>query len=109
MDAAAKLAAYVDSMKEQHASQGTLGGTALADSEDSMGTPVHNGKETGQSCEYKLLSKMEMSKRESGGIGRRARLRIWSRKGWGFESPLSHQPFFSMRCRLRQADARVAQ
>ena len=28
--------------------------------------------------------------RESGGIGRRARLRIWSRKGWGFESPLSH-------------------
>ena len=27
---------------------------------------------------------------ESGGIGRRARLRIWSRKGWGFESPLSH-------------------
>ncbi len=30
---------------------------------------------------------------ESGGIGRRARLRIWSRKGWGFESPLSHQPY----------------
>ena len=100
MDAAAKLAAYVDSMKEQHASQGTLGGTALADSEDSMGTlsgtPVHNGKETGQSCEYKLLSKMEMSKRESGGIGRRARLRIWSRKGWGFESPLSHQSLLSV-------------
>ena len=32
-----------------------------------------------------------MKLRESGGIGRRARLRIWSRKGWGFESPLSHQ------------------
>lgn len=30
------------------------------------------------------------SKRESGGIGRRAGLRIQSRKGWGFESPLSH-------------------
>ena len=29
--------------------------------------------------------------RESGGIGRRAGLRIQSRKGWGFESPLSHQ------------------
>ena len=28
--------------------------------------------------------------RESGGIGRRARLRIWYRKVWGFESPLSH-------------------
>ena len=28
-----------------------------------------------------------MAERESGGIGRRARLRIWSRKGWGFESP----------------------
>jgi hypothetical protein len=27
-----------------------------------------------------------MAVRESGGIGRRARLRIWSRKGWGFES-----------------------
>src|SRR5437762_7110099 len=27
---------------------------------------------------------------ESGGIGRRARLRIWYRKMWGFESPLSH-------------------
>ena len=31
---------------------------------------------------------------ESGGIGRRARLRIWYRKVWGFESPLSHQKFF---------------
>ena len=31
------------------------------------------------------------AERESGGIGRRARLRIWSRKGWGFETPLSHQ------------------
>ena len=28
---------------------------------------------------------------ESGGIGRRAGLRIQSRKGWGFNSPLSHQ------------------
>ena len=30
------------------------------------------------------------TKCESGGTGRRARLRIWSRKGWGFDSPLSH-------------------
>ena len=27
---------------------------------------------------------------ESGGIGRRTRLRIWRVKPWGFESPLSH-------------------
>ena len=29
---------------------------------------------------------------ESGGIGRRTRLRIWRGNPWGFESPLSHQP-----------------
>ena len=29
--------------------------------------------------------------RESGGIGRRTRLRIWRGNPWGFESPLSHQ------------------
>jgi hypothetical protein len=28
---------------------------------------------------------------ESGGIGRRTRLRIWRGNPWGFESPLSHQ------------------
>ena len=28
--------------------------------------------------------------RESGGIGRHARFRIWCRKVWGFESPFSH-------------------
>jgi DNA-binding beta-propeller fold protein YncE len=28
---------------------------------------------------------------ESGGIGRRTRLRIWRSNPWGFESPLSHQ------------------
>src|SRR5882724_809170 len=33
---------------------------------------------------------------ESGGIGRRARLRIWYRKVWGFESPLSHLRDYSM-------------
>jgi hypothetical protein len=31
---------------------------------------------------------------ESGGIGRRTRLRIWRVKPWGFESPLSHQQLF---------------
>ena len=40
---------------------------------------------------------------ESGGIGRRAGLRIQSRKGWEFESPLSHFPSLqgsqSMICR----------
>src|SRR5262245_48470583 len=35
-------------------------------------------------------------KSESGGIGRRARLRIWYRKVWGFESPLSHQKHWSL-------------
>src|SRR5271169_807716 len=28
---------------------------------------------------------------ESGGIGRRTRLRIWRGNPWGFDSPLSHQ------------------
>ncbi len=37
------------------------------------------------------------SERESGGIGRRRRLKIVRRKAWGFESPLSHQP-----CPLRR-------
>jgi hypothetical protein len=30
---------------------------------------------------------------ESGGIGRRTRLRIWRGNPWGFESPLSHHNF----------------
>ena len=42
---------------------------------------------------------------ESGGIGRRTRLRIWRRKAWGFESPLSHQTIsfrsFDALCLLR--------
>ena len=33
--------------------------------------------------------------RESGETGRRTRLRIWRRKAWGFESPLSHPSRFS--------------
>ncbi len=36
------------------------------------------------------LSGLRLFTRESGGIGRRAGLRIQSRKGWEFESPLSH-------------------
>jgi hypothetical protein len=36
---------------------------------------------------------VEFPKCESGGIGRRTRLRIWRVKPWGFESPLSHQEF----------------
>src|SRR3954462_281535 len=33
---------------------------------------------------------LTFSSRESGETGRRTRLRIWRRKAWGFESPLSH-------------------
>ena len=35
----------------------------------------------------------EAAQCESGGIGRRTRLRIWRGNPWGFESPLSHQFF----------------
>lgn len=35
--------------------------------------------------------------RESGGTGRRTRLRIWPRKGWGFDSPLSHSSWIDRR------------
>jgi hypothetical protein len=34
----------------------------------------------------------------SGGIGRRARLRIWFLSEWGFESPLAHQLQSSVPC-----------
>lgn len=41
---------------------------------------------------------------ESGGIGRRTRFRIWRRKAWGFEPPLSHhKSFFSSPCRKARA------
>ena len=33
---------------------------------------------------------IRISKREDGGTGRRARLRIWWGNLWGFESPFSH-------------------
>src|SRR5664279_6611244 len=36
---------------------------------------------------------IEKNRCESGGIGRRTRLRIWRGNPWGFESPLSHQLF----------------
>src|SRR3984957_4885779 len=36
----------------------------------------------------------ESTKRESGEIGRRTRLRIWRGDPWGFESPLSHHLFY---------------
>ena len=100
VDAAAKLAAYVDSMKEQHAGNAASCGQGKPKSNNPTGTPTLNGKETGNRDDCNRLKPNELHKRESGGIGRRARLRIWSRKGWGFESPLSHQPFFSIICRL---------
>src|SRR3954464_14999829 len=45
---------------------------------------------------------------ESGGIGRRTRLRIWRVKPWGFESPLSHQSLraFSVAHRVRALRSR---
>ena len=97
VDAAAKLAAYVDGMK-QHYLASKQSGTVTQESLGKLtgtlsGTPTDRRKETGYDGECKSLTKERMSKRESGGIGRRARLRIWSRKGWGFESPLSHQKF----------------
>ena len=42
---------------------------------------------------YNLEEKIAQQPRESGGIGRRTRLRIWRVKPWGFKSPLSHQQF----------------
>ena len=44
--------------------------------------------------QYKLYFRLLC---ESGGIGRRTRLRIWRVKPWGFESPLSHQNLISYR------------
>ena len=38
-----------------------------------------------------LRRRCNISPCESGGIGRRTRLRIWRGNPWGFESPLSHQ------------------
>ena len=40
---------------------------------------------------WRTLLTDRKQRRESGGIGRRTRLRIWRVKPWGFESPLSHQ------------------
>ena len=53
-----------------------------------------------------LLATVEnrFQQRESGGIGRRARLRIWYRKVWGFESPLSHQEVLTDRLTLPQTN-----
>src|SRR5208337_1219095 len=48
------------------------------------------------SC-YLLVLYMEC---ESGGIGRRTRLRIWRGNPWGFESPLSHQYFLRVTLQL---------
>ena len=46
---------------------------------------------SGQFGLRKDCRKLLASTCESGGIGRRTRLRIWRVKPWGFESPLSHQ------------------
>ena len=112
VDAATKLAAYVDGMKEQD-SAGKTGRpvrNAREQTEPAMGTllgtPPNNGKETGHEIGHKLLNPQVNCVSESGGIGRRARLRIWSRKGWGFESPLSHQAFFSITCGLPRRPCR---
>jgi hypothetical protein len=60
--------------------------------EHSSWTTGRGGKERWTKAEMYVIEIDEHTpKCESGGTGRRARLRIWSRKGWGFESPLSHQ------------------
>jgi hypothetical protein len=43
------------------------------------------------SSRHRLATSLDSTNCESGGIGRRTRLRIWRVKPWGFESPLSHQ------------------
>jgi|SRR5580700_7040694 hypothetical protein len=48
---------------------------------------------TGNNRLYNHPIKGRAAKCESGGIGRRTRLRIWRVKPWGFESPLSHHVF----------------
>src|SRR6185436_13732019 len=48
-----------------------------------------------------------LGRRESGGIGRRARLRIWYREVWGFESPLSHPVLDSCKASRWQSGALV--
>ena len=45
----------------------------------------------GRSRAGKPHGRIPADKRESGGIGRRARLRIWWGNPWGFESPLSQR------------------
>src|SRR6266478_7733385 len=45
-------------------------------------------------CETRQAASLQMfDPCESGGTGRRTRLRIWRGNPWGFDSPLSHQPF----------------
>src|SRR5262244_28147 len=53
-----------------------------------------------------ITIKSELPSCESGGIGRRTRLRIWRVKPWGFESPLSHQIFFL--CLSRSYTTKIA-
>src|SRR5579871_5094455 len=75
--------------------------TTVGCSAELWGRPVHfrsNAHGPAQSPEsqswendqasYAIIGQPEC---ESGGIGRRTRLRIWRVKPWGFESPLSHQ------------------
>src|SRR3954462_14131997 len=50
---------------------------------------------------------LTFSSRESGETGRRTRLRIWRRKAWGFESPLSHRCNRVLSVELPAHDARA--
>lgn len=40
---------------------------------------------------FRAVASINTLLRESGGIGKRTRLRIWRSRPWGFKSPLSHQ------------------
>jgi hypothetical protein len=59
-------------------------------------------------AETRVETQAQASDCESGGIGRRARLRIWCRKAWGFESPLSHCLSFGPCFVVRARDGKVA-
>jgi integrase len=95
-EAARRLENYISQMAE-------------AQSRNSLRTPLGTpAKPSGQTGKDKLLITRVVSHRAKvAEFGRRARLRIWSRKGWGFESPLSHQAFqnrneFARVCSLEQ-------
>jgi hypothetical protein len=58
------------------------------------GTIGHAAVTASASAEKRIAQAVENRTRGDGGTGRRARLRIWFRKKWGFESPSPHSNQF---------------